>query len=265
MFIGGSVNLADAYLDESDRILTRSNASNPNHDIDFLAGRIWLTNGSDRRLYTNSGTITKKLDTAFAVGHNQGMLDTGTVGNNSYHLYAIGNSSGTIDFLASLSLTAPTMPTGFAYRKRVASITRVSGANRQYTQIGRYFQFPEDIVALNGYAVSTSGELITMPTPLGIRVAVLANLHAGFGSDSLVIKVLDGDLSIDNLPSSAWGNNFRGTVSSYYGGGTNYTTSTEIYTITNTSAQIYFRRSGSYYSSNEQTVLQVHGYEDFNL
>jgi hypothetical protein len=263
MFIGGS-NLADAYLDESDRILTRSNALNPSNDIDFLAGRIWLTNGSDRRLYTNSGTITKKLNTAFAVGHNQGMLDTGTVGDNTYHLYAIGDSSGTIDFLASLSLTAPTMPTGFSYRKRVASITRVGGANRKYKQIGRYFQFPEDIVALNGYAVSTSGELIVMPVPRGIRVVVRANLYPGFSNGALVIKVLDGDLSIDSLSSDVWGNGFRATVSTFYGG-SYFINGTEIYTITNTSAQIYFRRAGSYYGSAYQTVLQVHGYEDFNL
>jgi len=261
MFIGGSVNLADAYLDESDRILTRSNASNPSNDIDFLAGRIWLTNGSDRRLYTNSGTITKKLNTAFAVGHNQGMLDTGTVGNNSYHLYAIGNSSGTIDFLASLSLTAPTMPTGFSYRKRVASITRVSGANRQYTQIGRYFQFPEDIVTLNGYAVSTSGELIVMPVPAGIRVRLFANFYAGFGdSNALTIKVLDGDLSIASLANSG-SNAFRGT--SFVASG--YISMTECSFVTNTSGQLYFRRSGNYYNSSYQTVLQVHGYEDINL
>jgi len=255
------------FLNESDRILLRSNPTTPDHDIDFQPGLAWLinpANTADRKLFHNSSTITKKLNQNWAAGNNQGMLDTGTVSDITYHLFAIGTNDGQLDFLASTSLT-PTLPANYQYRLRVGSITRAGGANRRFTQIGRYFQFPQDIIALNGYAVSTSGELITMPTPLGIRVAVQANLHPGLGYYSLVIKVLDGDLSINSLPLSIWGNNFRATVSTHYGDGVYYTNSTEIYTITNTSAQIYFRRSGSYYGSDYQTVLQVHGYEDINL
>jgi hypothetical protein len=223
-----------------------------------------------------STDLTKLITGAWAAGNNQGGLDTGTATDATYHCFAIHNpTTNTTDALFSASLT-PALPAGFTHYRRIGSFTRIAGANRQFRQISNYFQYPTRIRALNGYQVSTAGELITMPVPIGIRVQVYGTLSAGtpesiFNNWShLSILVLDGDLTDSVTYTNSAYSAFDGTVGwgVYAHNGSIYIlsgTPNDIHRLTNTSGQLYFRRAGNYNSATFQTTFQVHGYTDISL
>lgn len=102
-------------------------ANNGNDNIDIAAGgaldatnAYWLTGAAS----------TKNITTAWAVGSAAGMLDTGSVGNSDYYIWVIGRSdTGVIDYLASLSSTAPTMPTNYDFKRLIGWFKRVGAVN----------------------------------------------------------------------------------------------------------------------------------------
>ena len=112
-----------AYLNNP--ITIANNATTPNTKIDFLAGIMTFDDGSGQ---INASAMTGDLANTF--GTSDGMLDTGTKASTSdYSLFAIYNpTTGIIKPLASLSRTAPTMPSGFTkkdYRGKI--LTDASG------------------------------------------------------------------------------------------------------------------------------------------
>jgi len=112
-----------AYLNNP--ITISNNATTPNSKIDFIAG---VMNFDDGYGQINTSAMTGDLANAF--GTSDGMLDTGTRANTSdYSLFAIYNpTTGIIKPLASLSRTAPTMPSGYTkkdYRGKI--LTNASG------------------------------------------------------------------------------------------------------------------------------------------
>jgi hypothetical protein len=238
-------------------------------DIEFSIGRVVLRNAANDRVVVNfTATIIKRIDLNWVAGTNQGGLDTGTVANNTYHCYVIYNpTTDARDALLSLSATSPTLPSGFTFFRRVGSITRVSGANRLFTQIGRYFQFPTRIRALDNVAVSTAGELIAMPVPTGIQVMINATFSEGLAASGLTLAVLVLDGNLTGTVAAAYGgqSTFDGTGGNLYNSGGSAGSSTDIWRLTNSAAQLYFRRAGSYFGVSNQTTLQIHGYEDINL
>lgn len=106
-------------------ILISNNVGTPNSKIDFSDGVMIFDDGSGA---INSSAMTGDLANLFAT--SDGMLDTGTKANTSdYSLFAVYNpTTGVIKPLASLSRTAPTMPSGFTkkeYRGKI--LTDASG------------------------------------------------------------------------------------------------------------------------------------------
>jgi hypothetical protein len=107
------------------------NGSDPTNDIDFAAGGAMDSTGA---YWITGGALTKQLDAAWAVGTNAGMLDTGAVGDNDYYLYVIARSdTGVVDYLASLSSSAPTMPASYDYKRLIGWVKRVGGTNVAWT------------------------------------------------------------------------------------------------------------------------------------
>jgi len=115
-----------------------NNGSDATNDIDFATGN--CRDSTDRTdMYVHTG-YTKRSDATFVAGTNQGMLDTGAIGNNWYYTYVIlKDADGSYDFLCSLSATAPTMPSGYTYFRRIGAFLRTAGAIVAFTQIGNEF------------------------------------------------------------------------------------------------------------------------------
>ena len=108
-----------------------NNGSDPTNDIDIAAG--WCMDATGARQLQLSA-LTKRLDAAWAVGTNQGALDTGSIGNNDYYIWAIERSdTGVTDILFSLSATAPTMPTDYDYKRLIGWFKRASATIVPFT------------------------------------------------------------------------------------------------------------------------------------
>ena len=146
-----------------------NNGTDPTNDIDIAVGT--AIDSTDAVNIVLAGALTKRLDAAWAVGTNQGGLDTGSIANTTYHVWLIKRSdTSVVDALFSTSASAPTMPASYDYKRRIGSIVRAGGAIKTFVQDGDLFQWQtlqQDIAAVNP---GTSAVTRTMSVPTGIRV-----------------------------------------------------------------------------------------------
>ena len=97
------------------------------NDIDIAAGGAM---DSTNAYWIEGAALTKQLDAAWAVGTNAGGLDTGSIGNSDYYIHAIARpDTGVVDYLFSLSATAPTMPTSYTFRRLIGWFRRLAAVN----------------------------------------------------------------------------------------------------------------------------------------
>ncbi|CDZ52309.1 hypothetical protein [Neorhizobium galegae] len=112
-----------------------TNASDAANDFDIDVGSA-AADTSPYYLMQLTSALTKRADAAWAVGTNQGALDTGAIGNNTYYIHEIQRpDTGVTDALISLSLTAPTMPAGYTRKRPIATFRRVAGVNGAPTSL----------------------------------------------------------------------------------------------------------------------------------
>ena len=151
-----------------------NNGSDPTNDIDIAAGSARDATNAENMILASA--LTKRLDAAWAVGTNQGMLDTGAVGNNTYHIWLIKRSdTGVVDVLASLSASSPTMPANYDYKRYLWPITRSGGSNVQFKQTGRRFQLVTPVLYSTGANPGTSritAALTAIPTGISLIAIV---------------------------------------------------------------------------------------------
>lgn len=151
---------------------TSNNVSDATNDIDIAIGECMdATNAKPMRL---TSAITKRLDASWAVGTNQGGLDTGAKANSTgYYVWLIMRSdTGVVDALFSTSATAPTMPANYDYKRLIGFIkTTSAGVIYAFTQVGDHFQYS----AGNANAIDISDSSITSNTFETAAVSVPAN------------------------------------------------------------------------------------------
>ena len=180
-----------------------NNATDLINDIDVTAGEARdSTNAVDMVL---AGTLTKRLDAVWAVGNNQGGLDTGAVGNNTYHIWLIKRTDGTVvDVLFSLSATAPTMPANYTYKRRIGSIIRASAAIVRFIQYGDDFtlwRYSDAAVGLTTFG--TTAVLYPLQVPTGIKVRALLSAAISKAATSPNLMVTSPDQE-DQDASTGW-------------------------------------------------------------
>ena len=87
------------------------------NDLDIAAGGAIDSTGV--RLLVGAAS-TKQSDVGWAVGTNAGCLDIGAVANADYYLFIIVRSdTSVVDYLCSLSATAPTMPANYDFKRLI--------------------------------------------------------------------------------------------------------------------------------------------------
>jgi len=100
-----------------DGLLLSNSPGDTPHDITIAAGIC----KDSTFVYTLELTsaLTKRIDAAWSAGDTGGFLDTGSVAiNTQYAVWLIRkDSDGTSDAVASTSFTAPSMPTGYTYKR----------------------------------------------------------------------------------------------------------------------------------------------------
>lgn len=126
-----------------------------------------------------SAIAEKYIHVAWAAGTAQGMLDTGSVADGTYHIFAIGKSTdaAAFDYLASTSPTVPTMPATWDLKRRIGSIIRKGAALLRFTQDGDSFFHYDPVDDAQAVAYTTTDTYVALTVPTGIRVRPLINIH----------------------------------------------------------------------------------------
>lgn len=179
-----------------------NNVSDSTNDIDIAIGSAV---DSTSAYFMKLGTgLTKRIDAAWAVGTNQGWLDTGTVsGGNWYHVYLIARSdTGVVDSICSLSATSPTLPANYDYFRRIGAVfySTLPGI-LAFNQQGDTFLWS---VIREDYdsTIGTTASLIPVTAPLGVKTtAIVRGMMSGASPEAIIISSPDQS---NEAPSSTF-------------------------------------------------------------
>jgi len=189
-----------------------NNATDATNDIDIAVGKARdITDTEDMIL---ASALTKRLDAAWAVGTNQGGLDTGSIANTTYHVWLIKRSdTDVVDALFSTSATSPTMPTNYDYKRRIGSIIRLSAAIKAFHQDGDNFVWDTPIRDIDNATLTTSSQTETLTVPNGIVVnaMIVASGYKTGDGINIYVRALD---QVDLTPAFYTNMNIRSTASS---------------------------------------------------
>lgn len=121
--------------------------------------------------------MTKTL-ASWSAGTGNGALDTGAEANATfYFVFVIAKPDGTTDILASTSPTAPAMPSGYTYKRRLpgAIYNNSLGDIKDFTMFGRTLLWADRVLERNSNAAQAE-TLWTFRVPTGIVVQPLIDV-----------------------------------------------------------------------------------------
>jgi hypothetical protein len=169
-------------------MIISNNVADVVNDIDISAGTAIDSTGVTPIILS---AITKRLDATWAVGTNQGGLDTGAIGNSDYYIWAIKRSdTGITDALFSLSSTAPTMPANYDFKRLIGWIKRVAGVIvlfHAYEASGGGLDYRWDSPTLEvdlTNTLTTTARTDALKVPLNFSVKVDINAYIADASPS---------------------------------------------------------------------------------
>jgi len=190
-----------------------------------------------------------KSTAAWAVGTGNGGIDTGAVSATAwYHVHMIRkDSDSTIDYMYSLSVAAPTMPTGYTARRRIGSLlTNGSSQFVAFSQVGEEFLWDAAVVDADAVNPGTSAVTRTLTTPLGVKTTAILSVGGSSGTSpgfSINVTSLDVSDQATQAPDVASLTGFTtGTARNTAGGGWTFSSSN---VRTNLSSQVRSRISVS--------------------
>lgn len=234
--------------------LSNSSGGDTTNDIDIAAGV--ANDSTNARVIKLVGSLTKRLDAAWAVGTNQGGLDTGSIADTTYHMWLIMRSdTGVVDVLFSASATAPTMPTNYDYKRRIGSIVRTGAAVKAFKQDGDRFIWAVGVRDYNQASAGTSAitQTLTLPTGIVIDADITFGITQGTAAGDFygMVTALDQP---DTAPSATI-NNLMGYANAGFD-----VAASPFRVKTNTSAQIRTRSSVT--GSSTTLTLYTNGWFD---
>lgn len=166
-------------------------ANNGGDSIDIAAGGATDSTGV---FFMTGAALTKSITSTWVVGTGQGMLDTGSVGNSDYYIWVIARlDTGVVDYLASLSSTAPTMPTNYTMKRLIGWFKRVGATNvtfHTYETEGGGIELSWDVPTLDvnlSNTLTTARRTDAVKVPLNFSVISYLNVlvfdaSAGFAA-----------------------------------------------------------------------------------
>lgn len=237
--------------------LTLSNGTDATNDINIAVGG--ARDSTDAATMTISSILTKRLDAAWAVGTNQGGRDTGSIANDSYHIWLIRRpDTGIVDALFSASPTVPTMPANYTQKRRIGSILRVSNAIVGFTQDGDAFYRDVPVRDVDTDNPGTSGVLSVLSIPAGVAVEAFfsASMRALSTFNSQLFALITSPAQTDTAPNSTLFD-----MHTQASGGTHAGyNSSSFNRRTDTSARIRYRLSAS--TADITMTIVTHGWKD---
>jgi hypothetical protein len=156
-----------------------NNVTDANNDLDIAVGRVGAGTGDYNLILTSART--KQLDAAWAVGTNQGGLDTGAKAVSTwYHVWLIARiDTHVVDVLYSASVSAPTMPANYTKKRRIGAVRTDSSGNLiPFLQYGDdFFWKSPPFLDVNDATLTTAKKNYTLSgVPGGLVVTAFLNL-----------------------------------------------------------------------------------------
>jgi len=172
--------LASLPLNYISGLLTSNNSTDALHDIDIATGI--CRDSTDTYSLELTSAFTKQLDATWAVGTAAGGLFSGSIAANTwYHVFIIRkDSDGSIDAGFDTSVSAANIPTGYTYYRRIGSV--LTDGSSQILAFTTFELAGSAVETLLDAPVSesvttgnTTGELLTITVPLGIKTRAIVN------------------------------------------------------------------------------------------
>lgn len=235
-----------------------SNGTDATNDINIASGSSARDDGDTDDIDLAS-LLTKQLDAAWALGSASGGLDTGTIADDTYHVFLIKRSdTGVVDALFSLSPTAPTMPTSYDLQRRIGSIIRTGGSILAFIQNGDNFTLDAIFREFNTNNPGTSAITQTLARiPTGIEVGAQFTFKISDASAATTTRIMVTSLDqTATSPSSA----LYTMIVQALGGGDISQAQLVLTVKTNTSAQFRYQLNPS--SADTQATGFVRGWID---
>lgn len=162
-----------------------NNSVTPNTKFDITADFIALANSSNALVVFSNMAVTVDLTTTGAGG-----MDTGSRPTNSiFWIWGISNGTA-ISAIASLSSTAPTLPSGYVYKIRLGAARTDASQNLfRFLQAGNRNEYvlTSGTNTTNYFAITSSGSVSSYVPTTASQVIGITNGNSGseFGPNNL--------------------------------------------------------------------------------
>ena len=170
-------------------LTTSNNGTDAAHDIDIAAGE--CRDDANSENMTLASALTKRIDATWAVGTNQGGLDTGSVAANTwYHIWLIKRTdTGVVDALLSTSQSSPVMPANYDKKRWIAAVkTDGSSDIRAYRQDGDTFIWATPIQDFTSASLSTTRTNFAVNAPFGLKTRPIGAIRIYNSVNAAVIQ-----------------------------------------------------------------------------
>ena len=202
------------------KLICGTNTTNPDYQVDVDADAIILEDSSNEFYQALDVNLTVDITASGVNG-----LDTGSEASDTWYYVWVIYDGTTVAGLLSTSATAPTMPSGYTYKKLVTSVRNDSSSDFiQYSQEGNYIEYLENTskvltgqsditftdvdcsgsVPEDGYKIKLKWQISTVAgAQLGILVRIRKNGSA-ITSDRATVGFLSGDVSSTLWQLAGW-------------------------------------------------------------
>lgn len=175
-----------------------NNVSDATNDIDIAVGS--AMDGTNARMLVLSAALTKRLDATWAVGTNQGGLDTGSIADTDYYIWEIERSdTGVVDALFSTSATAPTMPTNYNFKRLIGWFKRASSTIvpfKTYQESGGGLEFSWvtptlDVNLANTLTTARRTDAVKVPLTFSVKAHLRVTVSDAAAGQATVVTCPD--------------------------------------------------------------------------
>lgn len=216
------------------------------------------TDNTNVLIMRKTGALVKT--TSAWVAGNGGALDTGTIAiNTPYHIHEISAADGSaVDTIASLSLAAPTLPSGYTLFRRIGTLwTDGSSQWVAMSQIKNRVLWTAAVGSVVNFdpTIGVAG-FFSVQTPPGVRT--IARLKGVIGTGSGAVNATINIYS----PSQSDQNNAPNGNSTGRTPVANAISQYIVDVLTNTNSQVRYQTAGSI-PSDCRTNISTYGYDEF--
>lgn len=188
-------------------LLLSNNGTDANNNIDISVGEAADSTGT--YLIKLTSAITKQLDAAWVAGTNAGGLDTGSKAASTwYHVWLIRkDSDGSADVLFSTSVSSPTMPSGYTYKRLIGSVHTSAASNIEAFVVveagsGVEVQWLSPVLDVSlSNTLTTTARVDALSVPVGYKVKAKFSANQQDATAGNITYISDPDTT-DVAPSA---------------------------------------------------------------